>query len=90
LPLETKRPALERRNPAARRTEISSSGFAVVGNSYVREKPASKAEIIATLRPGTRIQVVGRTGEYFRVRSLDNEAIRGYVHKEDAFFEPYH
>ena len=90
LPLETKRPALERRNPAARRTEVSASGFAVVGNSYVREKPASKAEVIATLRPGTRIQVVGRTGDYFRVRSLDNEAIRGYVHKEDAFFEPYH
>ena len=91
LPItETKRPSLERRNPAARRAEISSSGFAVVGNSYVREKPASKAEVIATLRPGTRIQVVGRTGEYFRVRSLDNEAIRGYVHKEDAFFEPYH
>lgn len=91
LPMaETKRPSLERRNPPARRAEISSSGFAVVGNSYVREKPASKAEVIATLRPGTRIQVVGRTGEYFRVRSLDNEAIRGYVHKEDAFFEPYH
>jgi general secretion pathway protein A len=91
LPMtETRRPSLERRNPPARRTEISSSGFAVVGNSYVREKPASKAEVIATLRPGTRIQVVGRTGEYFRVRSLDNEAIRGYVHKEDAFFEPYH
>jgi len=91
LPMtETQRPSLERRNPPARRAEISSSGFAVVGNSYVREKPASKAEVIATLRPGTRIQVVGRTGEYFRVRSLDNEAIRGYVHKEDAFFEPYH
>jgi general secretion pathway protein A len=91
LPMtETKRPSLERRNPPAGRAEISSSGFAVVGNSYVREKPASKAEVIATLRPGTRIQVVGRTGEYFRVRSLDNEAIRGYVHKEDAFFEPYH
>jgi len=51
---------------------------------------AGLISVIATLRPGTRIQVVGRTGEYFRVRSLDNEAIRGYVHKEDAFFEPYH
>jgi type II secretory pathway predicted ATPase ExeA len=87
---ETKRPPIEPRNPQPPRPALSSSGFAVVGNSYVREKPASKAEIIATLRPGTRIQVVGRTGEYFRVRSLDNEGIRGYVHKEDAFFEPYH
>ncbi|HEX5605620.1 MAG TPA: SH3 domain-containing protein, partial [Candidatus Binatia bacterium] len=87
---ETNRARLEHRNPQPPRPGLSSSGFAVVGNSYVREKPASKAEVIATLRPGTRIQVVGRTGEYFRVRSLDHEAIRGYVHKEDAFFEPYH
>jgi general secretion pathway protein A len=87
---ETTRVPLERRNPQTPRRGPSSSAFAVVGNSYVREKPASKAEVIATLRPGTRIQVVGRSGEYFRVRSLDNEAIRGYVHKEDAFFEPYH
>jgi len=87
---DPKRPPLEQRNPQPARPALSSSGFAVVGNSYVREKPASKAEVIATLRPGTRIQVVGRTGEYFRVRSLDNEGIRGYVHKEDAFFEPYH
>lgn len=87
---ETDGATLERRNPQTPRTGLSSSGFAVVGNSFVREKPASKAEVIATLRPGTRIQVVGRTGEYLRVRSLDHEAIRGYVHKEDAFFEPYH
>ena len=57
-------------------------------NSYVRDKPTSKADVIATLRPGTHIQVVGRFGDYFEVRSLDNEAIRGYVHKEDAFFQP--
>jgi hypothetical protein len=88
--METNGTALERRNPQPARPALSSSGFAVVGNSYVREKPASKSDVIATLRPGTRIQVVGRTGEYFRVRSLDNEGIRGYVHKEDAFFEPYH
>ena len=88
--IETKGTALERQNPQPARPALSSSGFAVVGNSYVREKPASKSDVIATLRPGTRIQVVGRTGEYFRVRSLDNEGIRGYVHKEDAFFEPYH
>jgi len=87
---ETKRRPVEQRNPQPARPALSSAGFAVVGNSYVREKPASKADVIATLRPGTRIQVVGRTGEYFRVRSLDNEGIRGYVHKEDAFFEPYH
>jgi len=86
---ETKRPGVERRIAESPRPAVSAAGFAVVENSYVREKPASKAEVIATLRPGTRIQVVGRTGDYLRVRSLDNEAIRGYVHKEDAFFEPF-
>jgi type II secretory pathway predicted ATPase ExeA len=88
--VDNKRASPERQNAQTRRPDLSASGFAVIENSYVREKPASKAEVIATLRPGTRIQVVGRAGEYFRVRSLDNEAIRGYVHKEDAFFEPYH
>jgi len=64
------------------------SNYSVVGNSYVRDKPTSQADIIATLRPGTRIQVVGRSGEYFQIRSLNTESISGYVHKEDAFFEP--
>ena len=84
--VETKRPAsVEPQKTEARRPQ---SGFAVVDNSYVRDKPTSKADVIATLRPGTHIQVVGRFGDYFEVRSLDNEAIRGYVHKEDAFFQP--
>ena len=87
--VEPKRPvSIEPQKTAARRPQSSAPGFAVVENSYVRDNPTSKAEVIATLRPGTHIQVVGRVGDYLEVRSLDNEAIRGYVHKEDAFFEP--
>jgi uncharacterized protein YgiM (DUF1202 family) len=58
-----------------------------VGASYVRDKPASDAEIIATLQPGTRVQVLAQTQDYFQVRSLEDRGIRGYVHREDAFFE---
>ncbi len=79
---------VEPQKTEAGRAQSSVPGYTVVENSYVRDKPTSKAEVIATLRPGTRIQVVGRFGDYFEVRSSDHEAIRGYVHKEDAFFRP--
>lgn len=70
-----------------REKAFSTENFLVAGASFVRSEPTSNAEIIATLEPGTRINVAGRTGEYYRVRSLGTETIRGYVHKEDAFFE---
>jgi type II secretory pathway predicted ATPase ExeA len=77
------RGGVERPRPSA-----PASNYSVVGNSYVRSKPTSEAQVIATLRPGTRIKLVRRSGEYWQIRSLETEAISGYVHKEDAFFEP--
>jgi len=62
------------------------ANLAVTDNSFVRSSPTSNAKIITTLPPGTRIQVTGRMGEYYTIRSLDKKGIRGYVHKEDAFF----
>jgi hypothetical protein len=62
--------------------------YTVVGASFVRETPRSDAEITTTLPPGARVQVLGKAGEYFRVRGLDGETATGYVHQEDAFFEP--
>src|SRR5215468_8056950 len=58
--------------------------------SFVRDKPRSDANITGTLEPGTRIKVQSKTGDYFRVRSLDRdrELLSGYVHREDAFFDP--
>lgn len=64
--------------------------FNVVGSSFVREKPSADAEITGTLEPGTRIQVVSKTGDYLRVQALNKQTISGYVHREDAFFEPSH
>jgi general secretion pathway protein A len=62
--------------------------YRVFDASFVRDKPRSDANITGMLEPGTRIKVQSKTGDYFRVRSLDREAISGYVHREDAFFEP--
>ena len=63
-----------------------STDFLVIGDSFVRSRPSPNAQIIATLTPGTRVQVTGLRGEYYGVRSRGTN-IRGYVHKQDAFFE---
>jgi general secretion pathway protein A len=60
--------------------------FNVIAASFVRGRPTSNADIIATLQPGSHINVSGRTGEYYQVRTLGNKTIQGYVHREDAFF----
>lgn len=74
---------------AAKTIRRPSQGIFRVSNaSFLRNKPTAKAEIIDTLPPGRRIEVTRLDGEYFRVRGLGNENILGYVHKEDAFFEP--
>jgi hypothetical protein len=61
--------------------------YRVSGASFLRKRPAADAEIIDTLKPGIRIVVTNRSGEYLRVRSLADERVSGFVHKEDAFFE---
>lgn len=61
--------------------------YRVSGASFVRNRPTADAEIIDTLQPGTRIAVTKKAGEYFRVRSLSDEKVSGFVHREDAFFE---
>jgi general secretion pathway protein A len=60
--------------------------FEVVEDSFVRDKPQTNAEITTTLRPGTWVYVESKNGEYFRIRSLNDPGVRGYVHEEDAFF----
>jgi SH3 domain-containing protein len=72
--------------PENRQELTKRANLAVTGNSFVRSSPTSNAKIITTLLPGTHIQVTGRMGEYYTIRSLDTKGIRGYVHKEDAFF----
>jgi general secretion pathway protein A len=59
----------------------------VVAASLVRNKPTAGAEIISTLEPGSRVTVLALSRDYYLVRSVDKQSIRGYVHREDAFFE---
>lgn len=78
-----------RESSSRRNAQTGQSRLRVVGNSFLREEPTADAAIVATLRPGTEIRLMGKRGEYFRVAAVFNgENIRGYVHKEDAFFEP--
>lgn len=60
--------------------------YRVSGPSFLRKRPTADAEIVETLQPGTRI-AVAKSGEYFRVRSLADDRVSGFVHREDAFFE---
>jgi general secretion pathway protein A len=61
--------------------------YRVSGASFVRNKPTADADIIDTLEPGIRVAILSRSGEYLRVRSLGEVKARGFVHREDAFFE---
>jgi hypothetical protein len=60
--------------------------FEVVQESFLRDRPESDAAITVLL-PGTSVRVESKKGSYFYVRSLSDPALRGYVHREDAFFE---
>ena len=80
-------PVRQDREITAKREQPSFVGnFEVVQDSYLRDKPESDAAI-TTLPPGTRIRVESKNGDYLRVRSLDDPGLRGYVHRQDAFFE---
>ena len=62
--------------------------FVVNQPSFLRSKPDANADVIATLSPGSRIEITKAGGEFFPVRALDGDNLSGFVHKEDAFFEP--
>jgi len=62
--------------------------FRVITGTFLRNKPTADADIIETLRPGLRVTVAGHGGDFLRVRSLGEDRVQGYVHVDDAFFEP--
>lgn len=85
---ETDQPRSKDQQVAAKEEKSRLGNFEVTEPfSFVRSAPRSNAKIIATLKPGTEIEVVSRKGPYFSVRAtVDGHTIRGYVHREDAFF----
>ena len=76
----------DREIPAKREQPSFVGNFEVVQDSFLRDKPESDAAI-TTLPTGTRIRIESKNGDYLRVRSLDDPGLRGYVHRQDAFFE---
>ena len=77
------------RESTAKKARDYLGNFEVVDDSFVRDNPQANATVIATLRPGTQIRVESKTGEYLRIRSLDDPEVIGYVHEEDAFFQAH-
>ena len=73
----------------AKRPRPYLGNFEVVDNSFVRDRPAANANVITTLRRGTQVMVESKTGDYLRVRSLNDARVIGYVHEEDAFFQAH-
>jgi hypothetical protein len=74
-------------SPAATRNEPASKTLRVSSASLVRKQPGAGAEIIASLEAGTRVVVVSRSGDFYKIRSVGKDRVRGYIHREDAFFE---
>jgi hypothetical protein len=77
------------RESTAKRARDYLGNFEVVDDSFVRDNPQPNAAVIATLRPGTQVRVESKTGEYFRIRSLHDPEVIGYVHEQDAFFQAH-
>ena len=75
------------RESTAKKEQDYLGNFEVVDDSFVRDSPQPNAAVIATLRPGTQVRVESKTGEYFRIRSLHDPEVIGYVHEQDAFFQ---
>jgi general secretion pathway protein A len=71
----------------ASRSADAGKTLKVVATSLLRKKPSAGAEIVSSLEPGSRVAVLSKSGDFYHVRSLDEKTIRGYVHREDAFFE---
>jgi general secretion pathway protein A len=74
---------------SAKKRDSRLGTFEVVGHSsFVRGSPRAEARIIAQLEPSTRIKVISAKGDYLQVQAVfEGKPIRGYVHREDAFFE---
>ena len=77
------------REITAKRAPAYLGNFEVVDNSFVRDRPEANANVIATLRRGTQVMVESKTGDYLRIRSLNDAPVIGYVHQEDAFFQAH-
>jgi hypothetical protein len=73
--------------PTQKTQQAPHKSVRVLGASLLRKKPRADADIIGTLEAGSRVVVLSRSGDFYHVRSVEKKPLRGYVHREDAFFE---
>ncbi len=73
--------------PNRNRSAHAEKSLKVTSPSLLRKKPSASAAIISSLEPGSRVVVLAKSGDFYHIRSLDKQPMRGYIHREDAFFE---
>ena len=61
--------------------------FEVTADSLLFDQPQRESALLKTLRPGIQVQVEKKVGNFLIVRSVQDPAVQGYVHLEDAFFK---
>lgn len=61
------------------------SRLSIIPSFATNRKP--DATIIATLRPGTQVRVESKTGDYLRVRSLNDADVIGMCMRRTPFFQ---
>ncbi|MEX0802130.1 MAG: AAA family ATPase, partial [Candidatus Binatia bacterium] len=61
--------------------------FEVTADSLLFDQPQRESALLKTLRPGIQVQVEKKIGNFLIVRSVQDPAVQGYVHLEDAFFK---
>ncbi len=91
LPPVTKRPSAQRapaESPPPRATETTRASvvgwYRVTSPTVLRAAPRDSSGVVARLRPGTRVRVVGTEGaEWLEVRSVSNRP-PGFLYRGDA------
>ena len=70
-----------------KKAPVSLGVYTAVSRAPVRSEPRADADIVAHLRPGMKVRVVGQIGNYLEVRSKHGRA-PGYVLQKDVALVP--
>ncbi len=70
-----------------KKAPVSLGVYTAVSRAPVRSEPRADADIVAHLRPGMKVRVVGQIGNYLEVRSKHGRT-PGYVLQKDVALVP--
>jgi hypothetical protein len=71
--------------PARRRPPAEPGSYEVIRTTFVFEEPSQNSRQVATILRGTKVTVVGSTGEWLQVRSKQGNP-PGFIRRDDAMF----